>query len=214
MAREGLPIILAAWIIVLIIAGLALYFQNRPMMIAAVVCVLLGLFVLYFFRDPQRAIPANPAAYVSPADGRVIQICEVDETEFIKGKALRISIFLSVFDVHVNRIPMGGTVRYKHYNKGKFLAAWNEKASLDNEQTAIGIECDGGTRILVKQIAGLIARRIVCHADSGMTFKTGDRFGLIRFGSRTDLFLPPESRLAVKVGDTVRGGSTIIGERK
>jgi len=167
------------------------------------------LFVLFFFRDPQRVIPADPNAIVSPADGKVVEI--VDEKDPFDGQTFkRISIFLSVFNVHINRVPIQGKIEKVRYNHGKFLAAFNHKASMDNEQNIIMIK-NGRNTVLVKQIAGLIARRIVCWAKEGDEYQTGQRFGLIRFGSRVDIFVPVDTRLAVKLGDTVQGGSSIIG---
>ncbi len=167
------------------------------------------LFVLNFFRDPERAIPPDANAVVSPADGKVVEI--VSETDpALSAPATRVSIFLNVFNVHVNRVPIAGTIETVRYNKGKFLAAFNHKASLDNEQNAIVVK-NGPVQILVKQIAGLIARRIVCWAKEGDEYQCGQRFGLIRFGSRVDIFVPEGTRLVVKNGDIVKGGSSVIG---
>jgi phosphatidylserine decarboxylase len=212
-AKEGLPFIIPAWIIILLLWVISYFTGSRAASVAAIIFTLLGLFTTYFFRDPEREIPASEKAFVSPADGRIIDICEMDEPEFLKGKAIRVSIFLSVFNVHVNRIPAAGTVVYKKYHQGKFWGAFRDKASLENEQTCVGLTATDGTRITVKQIAGFIARRIVCYADSGKTFQKGERFGLIRFGSRTDLFLPAGTLLKVKKGDRVKGGTSIIGEK-
>jgi phosphatidylserine decarboxylase len=148
---------------------------------------------------------------VSPADGKLIMITEVDEPSFIKGRATRLSIFMNVFNVHVNRYPVDGVVRYVHYNKGKFFNAAAEKSSLENEQMSVGIET-GGYRVLVRQIAGLIARRIVTYSKLGETVRQGDRMGIIRFGSRVDVFLPAGSTVRAKVGDITVAGVTILGE--
>ncbi len=144
---------------------------------------------------------------IAPADGRVVMITEVDEPAFIHGRALRISIFMNVFNVHVNRYPVNGTVKYVHYNPGKFLNAAVEKSSLENEQMSVGLE-HGGVRILVRQIAGLIARRIVTYSREGETVSQGERMGIIRFGSRVDVFLPPGTPVQVKVGQTTFAGTT------
>lgn len=168
------------------------------------------LFVVNFFRDPERTIPTEPGLVVSPADGKVVEIQE-DTDPLLPAPAVRISVFLNVFNVHVNRVPVPGRIRSIRYNKGKFLNAASHKASLDNEQNALLIE-SGPHSILVKQIAGLIARRIVCWVKEGQSMETGERFGLIRFGSRTDIFLPKNSVIDVKIGDHVKGGSSILGK--
>jgi len=172
----------------------------------------LFLFVLNFFRDPDRTLPNEPNAVISPADGKVVEI--VRETDPLLGEAYnRISIFLNVFNVHVQRTPVAGTIEKVKYNPGKFLNAANHKASLDNEQNALIINT-GGQKVLVKQIAGLIARRIVCWAKEGDSYELGQRFGLIRFGSRVDLFLPETAKITVVCGDIVKGGSSIMGYMK
>ncbi|MEK9629663.1 MAG: phosphatidylserine decarboxylase family protein [Nitrospinota bacterium] len=170
----------------------------------------LFLFCCWFFRDPERVIPQEPNVVVSPADGKVVEIIEENDPLLPDDNYTRVSIFLNVFNVHVNRVPVAGKIVATRYNKGKFLNAASHKASLDNEQNAIVIDT-GSTRVLVKQIAGLIARRIVCYAKEGDDYELGERFGLIRFGSRTDIFLPEGSVIKVKEGDKVSGGSSIIG---
>ncbi len=179
---------------------------------ASAVFALLAGFSLYFFRDPERAIPSGEGVIVSPADGRVVGIERIEQVPFLDGPAQRISIFLSIFDVHMNRAPIEGKVTWRQYNPGRFLPANVPKASLDNEQNSVGIE-DGGYKVMVRQIAGIIARRIVCWANPGDLVARGDRIGLIRFGSRTDLFLPLSARIAVTVGQKVQGGSTAIAYR-
>ena len=168
------------------------------------------LFCAWFFRDPERTIPIEPNVIVSPADGKVVEIIKESDPLLPSANYTRISIFLNVFNVHVNRVPIAGKVEATRYNKGKFLNAANHKASLDNEQTAILID-NGSTKILVKQIAGLIARRIICYAKEGDEYELGERFGLIRFGSRTDIFVPEGTKINVKEGDIVSGGSSTIG---
>jgi len=169
-------------------------------------------FTLFFFRDPEREIPAGDDLIVSPADGTVLGIDEVPDAPFLNGPAKRVSIFLSVFNVHINRSPIQGKVAYRQYRRGGFLPANMASASTGNEQNAVGIE-DRGYRVLVKQIAGILARRIVCWKDTGDEVTKGERFGLIRFGSRTELYLPPSATIEVKPGEAVQGGSTIIGRR-
>ncbi|PKL46620.1 MAG: phosphatidylserine decarboxylase family protein [Candidatus Riflebacteria bacterium HGW-Riflebacteria-2] len=170
-------------------------------------------FTMYFFRDPEREIPQGDSLIVSPADGKIVGIDSVEHVPFIDGPAKRVSIFLSVLDVHINRSPIKGKVAYRHYTPGEFLPAFEPKASVDNEQNAIGIEGSEGYRVLVKQIAGIIARRILCWKNPGNTVETGERFGLIRFGSRTEIYMPLDARIEVRLGQKVRGGSSIIARR-
>lgn len=179
---------------------------------SALLAASLAGFTLFFFRDPERDIPVGEGLIVSPADGTVVGVDQVDHAPFLDGPAKRISIFLSVFNVHINRSPIEGKVAFRQYHPGKFLPANCDKASSDNEQNSFGIQ-DGEFRVLVKQIAGIIARRIVCWKDAGDVLARGDRFGLIRFGSRTELYLPLESKIDVTVGQTVRGGATVVARR-
>ena len=210
-AREGLLFIAIAAFIAAGAFGFAITRRSWGLWLAAFVLLLLALWVGYFFRDPERTGERGPALVVSPADGKLIMITEVDEPSFMKGRATRLSIFMNVFNVHVNRYPVDGVVRYVHYNKGKFFNAAAEKSSLENEQMSVGIET-GGHRMLVRQIAGLIARRIVTYSKLGETVKQGDRMGIIRFGSRVDVFLPAGSTVRAKVGDITVAGVTILGE--
>ena len=172
----------------------------------------LFLFVTWFFRDPERSVPEDPNAIVSPGDGKIVEI--ISEKDPLLDEAYtRVSIFLNVFNVHVNRVPISGKIQATRYNPGKFFNAASHKASLDNEQNAILLN-NGHVTILVKQIAGLIARRIVCWAKEGDEYQRGQRFGLIRFGSRVDIFLPEGTDIKVAIGDIVNGGSSIIGYLK
>ena len=172
----------------------------------------LFLFVTWFFRDPERNIPEDPNAIVSPGDGKIVEI--ISEKDPLLDEAYtRVSIFLNVFNVHVNRVPISGKIQATRYNPGKFFNAASHKASLANEQSAILLN-NGHVTILVKQIAGLIARRIVCWAKEGDEYQRGQRFGLIRFGSRVDIFLPEGTDIKVAIGDIVNGGSSIIGYLK
>lgn len=168
-------------------------------------------YIILFFRNPFRVIPENPGVIVSPADGCVVDIQEVYEDRFLKEKAIKISIFMNVFNVHVNRIPFQSTVKGIYYNPGKFMNAAKEKASLENEQNALLLETPEGLKILLIQIAGLIARRIVCWTSVGEEIQRGERFGMIRFGSRVDVFLPLGVDIKVRLGEKIQGGSTILG---
>jgi len=205
IAREGWPFIAIAWLVTLAVA-----FVWWP---AAIVLAILAVWVVAFFRDPIRPGLRGDRFVVAAAEGHVVHVIETDEPMYVKERSVRISIFLSVFDVHVNRYPVDGTVELVHYNKGKFLHAADEKASLDNEQSSIGMRGPHG-RVLVRQIAGLIARRIVTDSKPGDRVAQGARLGLIRFGSRTDVFLPLSARPAIKVkpGDRVRVGGTVLAE--
>ncbi len=166
----------------------------------------LATFVFYFFRDPERIIPTDPAAVVSPADGRIVVVTD-EQNAGRPGK--RISIFLAIWNVHVNRSPAAGTITNLKYCPGRFSAAMRESASTDNEQNVITLATDTG-EITFKQIAGLIARRVVCWKKAGDRVARGERIGLVRFGSRADLWLPRDSELLVKVGDHVKGGSSVV----
>lgn len=205
IAREGWPFIAVAWAITLV-AG---WFWLPLGILLAIVAI----WVVAFFRDPIRPGPRGDRYVIAAAEGHVVHVIETDEPMYVKERSVRISIFLSVFDVHVNRYPIDGAVELVHYNKGKFLHAADEKASLDNEQSSVGMRGPRG-RVLVRQIAGLIARRIVTDSKPGERVKQGDRLGLIRFGSRTDVFLPLSARPVVKVkpGDRVRVGGTVLAE--
>ena len=178
--------------------------------VAAGIFVIAGLYVLYFFRDPERIPPEVPGALVSPADGKVDTVEVVDYAGFPGDRAIKVGIFLSIFDVHINRAPCDGRVVETKYKPGKFLNAMNKKSSIANESNLISLETNEGP-VLVKQIAGMIARRIICPLQRGNAVKRGQRIGLICFGSRTEAFLPTETELKVKPGMHVIGGSTIIG---
>ena len=210
-AREGLLFIGIAAVIAVGAFGFAISRRSWGLWLAALVLLLLALWVAYFFRDPERVGERSPSLVVSPADGKLIMITEVDEPGFIKGRAIRLSIFMNVFNVHVNRYPDDGVVKYVHYNKGKFFNASAEKSSLENEQMSVGIDT-GRYRILVRQIAGLIARRIVTYSKLDEKVKQGERMGIIRFGSRVDVFIPPGSTIKAKLGDATVAGVTILAE--
>lgn len=173
---------------------------------------LLTLFVASFFRDPERRVPEGEKTLLAPADGKVILVEEKEATPFSSQKAIRVSIFMSVFNCHINRIPTSGVVREIVYTPGAFLAADRDQASDRNERNALLLLTDEGEEIGVVQIAGLIARRIVCWVKPGQRLHRGERIGLIRFGSRVDLYLPPSVRIRVRRGERVKGGLTIIGE--
>lgn len=183
-------------------------FIRYPLLIIAIFLI---AFTLNFFRDPERIIPSKENIVVSPADGRVLFVKEVIDEKFIKGKAKQISIFMSPLNVHVNRIPISGKVDYLKHYEGEFIAAFEDKASEKNERTEIGITSDKG-KVLFTQIAGFVARRIVCDLNIGDTVKIGERFGMIKFGSRVDILVPVEWQEKVKKDDNVFAGETILFE--
>ena len=171
-------------------------------------------FTLYFFRDPDRNPPPDPdreELLLSPADGTVVEIVEEEEPTYLQGPSTRLSIFLSPLDVHVNRIPADGVVEYEHYQPGEYYVAWHPKASEKNERSEIGVRHPSGRRVLFKQIAGAMARRIVYHVVEGDTVRAGDRYGIVKFGSRMDVHVPPDIELDVDVDDHVQGGKTVLG---
>ena len=210
-APEGRWFIAGAWAIALPLLIVAARTGSVAWWAVTVVWLALSVWVVAFFRDPERAWSIGERMVVAPADGKVVSVVETDEPAFLGGRALRISIFMNVFDCHVNRYPVGGTVGYRHYNPGKFGHAAAEKSSLDNEQSSVGVAAAPG-KVLIRQIAGLVARRIVTDHDVGATVRQGQRLGMIRFGSRVDVFLPVGTRTLVRTGDTTRAGVTVVAE--
>ncbi len=211
-APEGLWFIIGAWVIALGLILAALRLDSRLLWIACVLWVVVAVWVVAFFRDPERSGQRGERLILAPADGKVVSIVETDEPAFLANRSCRLSIFMNVFDVHVNRYPTEGTVAYRHYNAGKFGHAGSEKSSLDNEQSSVGLTTSRG-QVLIRQIAGLIARRIVTDRKVGTPVQQGDRLGMIRFGSRVDLFLPCDRvRFLVKPGDTTKAGTTVVAE--
>lgn len=210
---EGAPYILFSLVVAVALAVWALVRPTPAAILSAVVAVLLAFEVCYFFRDPERKSPEDPRAALAPADGKIIDIRHVREESFLKQECVRISIFMNIFSVHVNRAPISGRVVYRHYNPGKFFPAFKEKASTDNEQVAIAIEGPGAEpqRVLVRLIAGLIARRIVVWKAEGEHIGKGERMSIIKFGSRADVYLPREVAVLVKEGEWVKAGETILG---
>ena len=214
MHREGYTIVFG-----LVIAALILTLAYRLtdggvwLRAGSVVLWLLAAFSAFFFRDPERQTPAGEGKVIAPADGRVIAIEEIEESEFFHGKTKRISIFLSVFNVHVNRAPVSGEVKLMQYQPGRFHVASLPEASVENEQSIIGVDSPWG-KVLFKQIAGLIARRIVCDLREGHRVQSGERFGIIKFGSRMEVYLPLSAEVKVRLREKVRAGESILGELK
>ena len=210
-AREGYPFIVGSAILAAVVFGAALRFRSWPLWLAAFVLTIIALWVCWFFRDPVRTGERGAQVVVSPADGRVVLITKIDEPTFVKGQTVRVSIFMNVFDVHVNRYPVDGVVQFVVHKAGKFLNAGSEASSAENEQASVGL-VSGSHRILVRQIAGLIARRIITDSAMGDKAVQGARMGLIRFGSRVDVFLPPSSALRVKLGQRMTAGVTVLAD--
>jgi len=214
IAREG-------YAIIAVVAGLALglgvaalgidtWLGRGPLLLVATGGL---VFTLYFFRDPERTPPpdARDDGLLAPADGRVVEVTDEHEPIYLEGPARRVSIFLSPLDVHVNRVPARGVIEHVRYRPGDYLVAWHPKASEKNERSEIGLRHPGGTKVLFKQIAGAVARRIEYHLAEGDTVAAGDRFGIVKFGSRMDVLVPPHVTLMVEEGQTVRAGETVMG---
>ena len=203
MAKPGVPIVLFFGAITVLCALIACFVDATWLRYATAFFALFTVFTIYFFRDPERTAPEGQDLLVSSADGRVVQIIRVPE-------GIRVDVFMSVFNVHVNRIPCSGRVERITYYPGRFFSAFRDKASDENERLVMEI-VHGEKRVIVKQIAGLIARRIVCHLKEGDVVHTGERFGMIKFGSRVDLTLPADTQIKVRVGDRVKAGQTVMG---
>lgn len=213
IAPEGMVTIVIAGLLFLIAMAAWIWVRNQYLSYLAAGFLLAALFMLFFFRDPERRTRWQPGQVISPADGKVVVVAQVHDSFLLKGPALQISVFLSPLDVHINRIPVSGQVIYQQYHPGKFLPAFEEKASLANEQMHLGIATDGDT-ILMKQIAGILARRVVCYSKTGDRVEAGERMGLMKFGSRIDLLLPPGAEALVKPGDRVVGGVSLLARLK
>jgi phosphatidylserine decarboxylase len=212
ITKDGLDIVITTWFIFLIFLILTLIFGGILLLMLTIFSGIFAVFNMSFFRDPERKIPDNPDAIVSPADGKVVLIEKVNEKEFFNMDVMRVSIFLSVFNVHVNRSPISGKVEHFAYKVGAFLQAFRKEASVENEQTAIGIIDDKNRKVMFTQIAGILARRIICRLREGHQTSVGDRMGMIRYGSRVDVyFRENEVDLSVKINDRVKGGESIIG---
>jgi len=211
--KEGFSLIILFFILVaadVVMLEVLLDDSSSLKSILQIFSLIIFVFILWFFRNPKRNIIKNPELILSPADGKVISIKEVNELEYFKDKKLQISIFLSPLDIHVNRYPVSGEVLYSKYHKGNYLVAWHPKSSEKNERTTIVIKNKKFGEVMYRQIAGAVARRIVNYAKVNSNVEQGDDSGFIKFGSRVDLFLSKDSNLKIKVGDKVKGGLTII----
>lgn len=211
IAKDGYKVIVYTGLVLLIFIVLAWKFDFVLFVILACCTGFLFLFNFFFLRDPERHTPDGGHLVISPADGTIIKITEVDEPVYLKDKAQLISVFMSVLNVHVNRVPITGKVEYIGYKKGQYLAAFEDNATEVNEQSLIGISGEKG-KIFFKQVAGIIARRIINHLDKDDMVKAGERFGLIRYGSRLDVYVPVSAKIKVQLKQKVRSGETILAE--
>lgn len=215
--KEGYTTIALTVLFIFIINSVVkFYFPAHELMLWVVYISSFALFVivLQFFRSPNRNITPDEKLVLSPADGKVVVIEETEETEYLKDRRIQISIFMSPINVHINRNPVSGVVKYFKYNPGKYLVAWNPKSSAENERTTIVVENSQGIPVLFRQIAGALARRIVWYVKENDEVTQGEEFGFIKFGSRVDVFLPLDSEVKVNIGDTVAGGITVLAELK
>lgn len=211
IAKEGYTTIIVVIGISIILGWLSTYLPAWPQNLILTALAVLCLLIIFFFRDPKRNIPQDDSLVVSPADGKVVLIQETEEPEHVKGKVTQISIFLSPLDVHVNRCPMAGHLEYVRYYPGKYLMAWEDHASEENERAHFGVTHFSGTKFMFKQITGFLARRIVYHLKEGDTITAGQRFGIMKFGSRMDILLPDNVEIKVKKGDRTVAGESVIG---
>ena len=212
-ARDGYP----TMILVTIVTGIIFYvtYTYLDHWFSYLIYLVFGAIwaiVIYFFRDPERETPEGENLIISPADGKVVLIKEIEEDVYLKGKATQVSIFLSPLDVHVNRNPISGKLEYLKYHPGKYLMAWDENASIENERADFGVLHPSGTRLFFKQITGFLARRIVYHIKEGDELVAGERFGMMKFGSRMDVIVPANVDIHVKEGDRTWAGQSILGQ--
>ncbi len=214
--KEGYATILVSATTLTLLNFLAnyLFFENYPLIQLIILIVSLFLFfiVLQFFRSPTRKITINEKCILAPADGKIVVIEQTDEPEVLKEKRIQVSIFMSPINVHVNRYPVSGEVVFSKYHPGLYLVAWHPKSSTENERTTVVIQTSSRVKILMRQIAGALARRIVCYPQEGWMVRQGDEMGFIKFGSRVDLFLPLNSTIKVDINQKVKGGQTVIAE--
>lgn len=214
--REGKTIMITTGLVLLGLNLLAYFylFSDNPTAIGllAITSLVLFILVVQFFRIPNRLLTTGDTQVIAPADGKVVVIEETTESEYFKDRRRQVSIFMSPLNVHVNRNPISGIVRYFKYFPGKYLVAWHPKSSTENERTTVVIETAAGVQVLLRQIAGAVARRIIWYVQEGQPVQQGEEFGFIKFGSRVDVFLPLDAEIKVKIGDVTRGGVTVIAE--
>ena len=212
--KESKGTILVATIAVAVLGFLAVYFLEIWSLIIIIPLLILYGLVFWFFRVPNRDIVDHKENVIAPVDGKVVMIKEVFENEFLKEKAIQVSIFMSPLNVHICRYPVSGKVIYKKYHPGKYLVAWHEKSSTENERTTVAVESLTNHKVVFRQIAGYVARRIVFYCNEGDTSKAGHEFGFIKFGSRMDVFLPLDTEITCKIGDKTKGGIDVIAKMK
>src|SRR5882762_2647050 len=213
--REGFTILFVSLLILFGLNYLVYYLAPAATILQNIsigVSIILYLIILQFFRNPIFDITKNDKTVLAPADGKVVVIEETVESEYFKSRRIQISIFMSPVNVHVNRMPVGGTVSYYRYHAGKYLVAWHPKSSTENERTTVVAKMKNGTEVLFRQIAGALARRIKCYVTEGQSLEQGQEFGFIKFGSRVDIFLPLDATVKVKVGDVTKGGKTVLAD--
>jgi phosphatidylserine decarboxylase len=210
--KEGFKIIRNTTITLLIVNGIAWYLfgESNLIKLLTFTSVVFSILILQFFRNPKRVSPVNSNQVIAPADGKIVVLEETVEHEYFKDRRIQVSIFMSPFNVHVNRYPISGEVKFTKYHPGKFLVAWHPKSSTENERTTIVVESEKTGPILLRQIAGAVAKRIILYAKKGEQCSQGHDMGFIKFGSRVDLFLPLDAKINIKINDTVKGGQTII----
>ncbi|GIV42020.1 MAG: phosphatidylserine decarboxylase [Vicingaceae bacterium] len=212
--KEGIVTIVIVFIFCVILSASVFYFTDNSIIrnLTIILCLVLLLLVLQFFRNPRRHLVINDNFIVSPADGKIVVIEETVENEYLKEKRKQVSVFMSPFNVHINRYPISGKIEYFKYHPGLYLVAWHPKSSTDNERTTIVVHHPEKGKILFRQIAGALARRIKFYGKVGQEVKQSDECGFIKFGSRVDIFLPIDAKICVKLGQNVIGGQTIIAE--
>ena len=215
--KEGYSTIAVCLIATLVLVTATFLLQNKECTKIVAYCItgffiLMNLFFLYFFRMPKRELIYNDAQLICPADGKIVIVEEVEEPEYFQGKRIQVSVFMSPFNVHVNRYPASGKIKFYKYHPGKYLVAWHPKASTLNERTTIVVEHANGKEVLIRQIAGLLARRIVCYSKEGENATQNQELGFIKLGSRVDLFLPLDAKILVQPKQIVKGGQTVIAE--
>lgn len=212
--KESKGTIVVATVLFAIIAITAIYFLEMWSLLIIIPLLVIYSLVFWFFRVPNREILDHTENVIAPVDGKVVMIKEVDETEFLKEKAIQVSIFMSPLNVHICRFPVSGNVIYKKYHPGKYLVAWHEKSSTENERTTVAVESLTNHKVVFRQIAGYVARRIVFYCNEGDSAKAGHEFGFIKFGSRMDIFLPLDTEIICKIGDKTKGGIDVIARMK
>ena len=213
--KEGRTLLFVLLVVFFGLNWLVDYFlpqQQAIQIICLVISVIFYLIILQFFREPLFSVAKNDKQVIAPANGKVVVIEETEEPEYLKSRRKQISVFMSPVNVHVNRMPVGGSIAYYKYHPGKYLVAWHPKSSTENERTTVVAKMKNGTEVLFRQIAGALARRIKCYVQEGQVLEQGQEFGFIKFGSRVDIFLPLDARVTVKIGDITKGGKTVLAE--